>query len=87
MKLLIKSVSLMLLLSFAVAGFSFPQATTTTETPRDQSAKEDVKDAGRDAKNAAKKTGRAVKKTAKKGTHKAAKKTRQGAEKIEESTR
>ena len=52
------------------------------------SAKQDMKDAGHDTKDAAKDTGHAVKKTAKKtkravkkGTHKAAEKTAHGAEK------
>jgi hypothetical protein len=55
--------------------------------PRAQdSAKQDMKDAGHDTKSAAKHTGRAVKKTAKKATHKAAHKTRKAAGKVEQKT-
>jgi Ni/Co efflux regulator RcnB len=57
------------------------------------SAKQDMKDAGHETKDAAKDTGRAVKKTAKKtghevkkGTHKAAKKTEHAADKVEDKT-
>jgi Ni/Co efflux regulator RcnB len=53
---------------------------------QDQSAGQDIKDAGHDTKQAAKKTGHKVKRGTKKGTHKAAKKTRQGAEKVEDKT-
>jgi hypothetical protein len=58
------------------------------------SAKQDMKDAGHEAKQAAKDTGRATKKTAKKtgqaakeGTHKAAHKTEEGAQKVEDKTK
>jgi hypothetical protein len=57
------------------------------------SAKQDIKDAGHETKQAAKDTGHATKKTAKKaghkvkkGTHKAAKKTEEGAQKVEDKT-
>ncbi|HKS75285.1 MAG TPA: hypothetical protein VJQ82_18910 [Terriglobales bacterium] len=48
----------------------------------DQSAKQDMKDAGHDTKQAAKKTGKAAKNT----TNKAAKKTKHGAQKVEDKT-
>jgi hypothetical protein len=58
------------------------------------SAKQDMKDAGHEAKEAAKDTGHATKKAAKKtgnevkkGTHKAAHKTEQGAQKVEDKTK
>src|SRR6201987_2713621 len=57
------------------------------------SAKQDMKDAGHETKQAAKDTGHATKKTAKKaghkvkkGTHKAAQKTEEGAQKVEDKT-
>ena len=57
------------------------------------SATQDMKDAGHETKNAAKDTGRATKKvakktkrTVKKGTHKAAEKTQEGAEKVKDKT-
>jgi hypothetical protein len=64
-------------------GVSFAQDT----------AKQDMKDAGHEAKQAAKDTGHATKKTAKKaghkvkkGTNKAAHKTEEGAQKVENKT-
>lgn len=71
------------LLAFGSLGFA--QATDTT-TPHDNSAKQDMKDAGHDTKMAAKKSGHAVKKGTKKGVHKTAKKTKHGAEKVEDKT-
>ena len=57
------------------------------------SAKQDMKDAGHETKEAAKDTGRATKKVAKKtghavkkATHKAAEKTEEGADKVKEKT-
>jgi len=61
------------------------------------SAKQDMKDAGHETKNAAKdvghatkktvkKTGHTVKKGTKKATHKAAHKTEEGAQKVEDKT-
>lgn len=57
------------------------------------SAKQDMKDAGHETKQAAKDTGHATKKTAKKaghnvkkGAHKAAHKTEEGAQKVEDKT-
>jgi hypothetical protein len=57
------------------------------------SAKQDMKDAGHETKDAAKDVGHATKKTAKKaghkvkkGTHKAARKTEEGAQKVEDKT-
>jgi len=63
----------------------------------DQSAKQDIKDAGHSTKDAAKDTGRATKKTAKKTghtvkkdskkiIHKSAQKTGEGAQKVEDKT-
>lgn len=58
-----------------------------------ESAKQDMKDAGHETKEAAKDTGRATKKTAKKtghevkkGTNKAAEKTEDGARKVKDKT-
>ena len=58
-----------------------------------ETAKQDMKDAGHETKQAAKDTGHATKKTAhkaghkvKKGTHKAARKTEEGAQKVEDKT-
>ena len=51
-----------------------------------ESAKQDMKDAGHDTKSAAKHTGKAVKKTAKKVTHKSAHKVRKGSQEIEDKT-
>ena len=53
---------------------------------QEQSAGQDIKDAGHDTKQAAKKTGHKVKKGTKKATHKAAKKTKEGADKVEDKT-
>jgi Ni/Co efflux regulator RcnB len=75
----------------AIAGTSFAIPQT------DQSAKQDMKDAGHEAKTAAKETGRATKKTAtktghavkkttKKAANKTAQKTKEGAEKVEDKT-
>jgi len=73
-----------LILLFCFAGASFAQ----------DSAKQDVKDAGHETKQAAQDVGRATKKTAKKtghtvkkGTNKAAQKTEQGAKKVEDKTK
>jgi hypothetical protein len=77
---LIASIGLSLVLLF---GVSFAQ----------DSAKQDMKNAGHETKQAAKDTGHATKKTAKKaghkvkkGTHKAAQKTDEGAKKVEDKT-
>ena len=51
-----------------------------------QTAKEDIKDAGRSTKRAVKKTGSATKKTAKKATNATAKTVEKGAEKVKEKT-
>jgi Ni/Co efflux regulator RcnB len=64
---------------------------------QDQSASQDMKDAGHETKDAAKdagratkktakKTGHAVKKTTKKAAHKTAEKTKEGAQKVEDKT-
>lgn len=51
-----------------------------------QSAKDDIKDAGRATKRAAKKTGSAVKKTTKKAVHETAKTVEKGADKVKDKT-
>jgi hypothetical protein len=64
-----------------------------TSLKAQETAGQDLKDAGHDTKQAAKKTGRATKKTAKKtghaikkGTNKAADKTEDGARKVKDKT-
>ena len=52
-----------------------------------QSAKEDLKDAGRETKKAAVHTGRAVKKGSKKAVNKTASATEKGAEKVKDKTK
>ena len=69
----------------ALSTFGFSQVTDTT-TPHDDSAKQDMKDAGHDAKMGAKHTGHAVKKGSKKAAHKTAKTTKHGAQKVEDKT-
>ena len=69
----------------ALSALGFAQATDTT-TPQDNSAKQDMKDAGHDTKMAAKKSGHAVKKGTKKAAHKTAKTTKHGAQKVEDKT-
>ena len=59
---------------------------TLASGQNDQSASQDMRDAGHSTKRAAKKTGHKVKKTVKKGAHKSAKKVDQGARKVEEKT-
>lgn len=75
------------LLSFAIA------TTGTLLAQTDQSAKQDMKDAGNATKSAAKDTGKATKKTAKqtghaakKATNKTARKTKEGSQKVEDKT-
>jgi hypothetical protein len=80
-----------LLLSIALCGPALAMPT------QDQSASQDIKDAGHDTKDAAKDTGRATKKTAKKTGHavkkttkkaanKTAAETKEGAQKVEDKT-
>jgi hypothetical protein len=71
------------MLSLVIGTASFAQ----------DSAKQDMKDAGHETKQAAKDVGSATKKTAKKaghkvkkGAHKAAQKTKEGAQKVEDKT-
>ena len=52
-----------------------------------QSAKEDLKDAGKESKKAAVSTGKAVKKGSKKAVNKTADATAKGAEKVKEKTK
>jgi hypothetical protein len=81
---------LVFLVATAGASFAVPPQT-------DQSAKQDMKDAGHDTKNAAQDTGDAskktaqttghtVKKTSKQVAHKSAQKTQQGAQKVADKT-
>jgi hypothetical protein len=88
-----KSTSLAIFLFAAMVGSSL----ALPQSQEDQSAKQDMKDAGHATKDAAKDTGRATKKTAKKtghavkhttkkATHKTAQKTREGAQKVEDKT-
>ena len=51
-----------------------------------ESAKQDMKDAGHETKQAAKDTGHATKKTAKKAGHKTKKTVHKGAQKVEDKT-
>jgi len=51
-----------------------------------QTAKEDIKDAGKATKHAAKKTGSAIKKGTKKAVNKTAKGVEKGAEKVKDKT-
>ena len=51
-----------------------------------ESAKQDMKDAGHETKQAAKDTGHATKKTAKKAGHKTTRGVHKGARKVEEKT-
>ena len=53
----------------------------------DKSAKEDLKDAGKESKKAAVSTGKAVKKGSKKAVNKTAEATEKGAEKVKEKTK
>jgi len=75
-----------LMLTALLAGGAWAQTATTTTPGQDQSAKQDMKDAGHDTKSAAKKTGHAVKKTTKKTVHKGAQETKKGANKVENKT-
>lgn len=90
-------VSGMLLFPFMMKHFVYPAVLAFALIPggifAQDSAKQDMKDAGHATKDAAKDVGHATKKTAKKGAratkrgaHAAAKKTRQGAEKLEDKT-
>lgn len=86
-----------LLLATAMSAGAWAQTATTTTPGDDQSAKQDMKDAGHATKTAAKKTGQAtetaakktghaVKKTTKKVVHKGAHETKEGASKVEDKT-
>lgn len=74
-----KAAAALTLAVFLVAAPSFGQA--------GQSAKEDLKDAGKETKKAAVSTGKAVKKGSKKAVHKTADATAKGAEKVKEKTK
>jgi len=76
-----KTIGLAIVLFAAVAGSSLASPQTS-----DQSATQDMKDAGHSTKQATKKTGRRAKRKTKRAAHKAARKTREGAEKVEDKT-
>jgi len=65
---------------------SFLLAATSFGAPG-QSAKDDLKEAGKETKKAAKSTGRAVKKGTKKAVNKTAEVTEKGAEKVKDKTK
>ena len=75
------AIALGLLLAFGSAELSFGQT-----AKQGQSAKEDLKDAGKATGRAAKKTGSAVKKGTKKAANKTAEKTEEGAAKVKQKT-
>jgi len=79
MNKIIKTAAAVTLAAFLLASSSFGQS--------GQSAKEDLKDAGKETKKAAVKTGRAVKKGSKKVVNKTASATEKGAEKVKEKTK
>jgi hypothetical protein len=70
---------------FLVAA-SIPPTWSLALPLQDQSAKQDMKDAGRSTEHAAKKTGRSVKRKTKRGVNKSAHSVRKGAGKVEEKT-
>jgi uncharacterized protein (UPF0333 family) len=91
-------VSMTILKMVCVFVVTMAMAVSLFAMPRQESAKQDMKDAGHSTKQAAKDTGKATKKTAKdtghevkkdtkKTTHKAAKKTDEGAKKVEDKTK
>ena len=73
---IMKYICTMILAGTLGAGLTFAQ----------ESAKQDMKDAGSDVTGAAKKTGKGIKKGTKKGVHKAAGKTAEGADKVKDKT-
>ena len=79
MEKIIKTTAALALAVFLVAMPSLANA--------DQSAKQDLKDAGKETKKAAVHTGRAVKKGSKKAVNKTADATEKGAAKIKEKTK
>ena len=81
MRSVTKTIALAIVLLIGMAGSSLASPQTS-----DQSATQDMKDAGHSTKQAAKKTGRKAKRKAKRAAHKAARKTKEGAEKVEDKT-
>ena len=79
----IGNLSLGLLLAIAGVGSTFGQ---TDQPKQNQSAAQDLKDAGKATGRAAKKTGRTVAKGTKKAANKAAAKTEEGAAKVKDKT-
>lgn len=75
-----------LMLAATLACGAWAQTATTTTPGEDQSAKQDMKDAGHDTKMAAKKTGHKIKRKTKHVVHKGAQETRKGADKVEDKT-
>ena len=78
MQKITKPAAALMLAFFLVAAPSYGGA--------DQSAKQDLKDAGHETKKAAVHTGRAVKKGSKKAVNKTADATAKGAEKVKDKT-
>ena len=74
-----KAATAVALAAFLMAAASFGRS--------GQSAKEDLKDAGKESKKAAVSTGKAVKKGSKKVVNKTADATAKGAEKVKEKTK
>lgn len=72
--------------SAAVLAMAFFLVAAPSFAGADQSAKQDLKDAGHETKKAAVHTGKAVKKGSKKVVHKTADVTAKGAEKLKEKT-
>ena len=77
----------LIVLLLGLAGLSIAQDSAKQDIKdAGHETKEAAKDTGRAAKKTAKKTGHAVKKTTKKAAHKAARKTDEGAQKVEDKT-
>jgi hypothetical protein len=81
-------------MSKLIAGFVFLGALIAIPSVSAQTAKQDIKDAGKDVKeagkatgNAAKKAGKATAKESKKAAHATAKTVKKGADKVEEKSR
>jgi Ni/Co efflux regulator RcnB len=83
--------STVLLAALTGSSFAMPHAMPQQSAGEDMkdagnATKDAAKDTGRATKKTAKKTGHAVKKTTKKVVHKGAKKTKEGADKVEDKT-
>lgn len=79
--------STVLLAALTSSSFAMPQQSAGEDMKDAGNATKDAaKDTGRATKKAAKKTGHAVKKTTKRVVHQGAKKTKEGADKVEDKT-